>query len=64
MRLGLVLFFSLSFFGSLAEAQVKYERPPILAARDVLPEGILKGPFHEVEPKVTSDGYFNSYKLK
>ena len=64
MRLGLVLFFSLFFFGPLAEAQVKYEKPPILAAKDVLPEGILKGPFHEVEPKVTSDGYFNSYKLK
>jgi len=64
MRLGLVLIFSLFFFGPLAEAQVKYEKPPILAAKDVLPEGILKGPFHEVEPKVTSDGYFNSYKLK
>jgi len=50
--------------GTGAEAQVKYEVPPVLAAKDVLPEGILKGPFHEVEPKVTSDGYFNSYKLK
>ena len=36
----------------------------MLQARDVLPEALLKGPFHEVDPRVTSDGYFNEFKLK
>jgi hypothetical protein len=45
-------------------AETKYERPPVLEAKEVLPEGLLKGPFHEIEPRVTSDGYFNNYKLK
>ena len=65
MRIGYVLCsLALLLLASVADAQVKYETPPVLAAKDVLPEGILKGPFHEVEPKVTSDGYFNNYKLK
>lgn len=45
-------------------AQTNFEKPPVLEAKDVLPEALLKGPFHEIEPKVTSDGYFNSYKIK
>lgn len=45
-------------------AQAKFEKPPLLQAKDVLPEALLKGPFHEVEPKVTSDGYFNNYRIK
>lgn len=45
-------------------AQGKFEKPPVLQAKDVLPEALLKGPFHEIEPRVTSDGYFNNYKLK
>lgn len=45
-------------------AQSNFEKPPLLQAKDVLPEALLKGPFHEVEPKVTSDGYFNNYRIK
>jgi hypothetical protein len=49
---------------SWVTAQEKYEKPPVLQAKDILPEGILKGSFHEIEPRVTSDGYFNNYKVK
>lgn len=48
----------------LALAQSKFEKPPVLQAKDVLPEALIKGPFHEVDPRVTSDGYFNEFKLK
>ena len=48
----------------LALAQSKFEKPPVLQAKDVLPEALIKGPFHEVDSRVTSDGYFNEFKLK
>jgi hypothetical protein len=47
-----------------AYAQSGFEKPPVLQAKDVLPEALLKGPFHEVDPRVTNDGYFNEFKLK
>jgi hypothetical protein len=47
-----------------ASAQSGFEKPPVLQAKDVLPQALLKGPFHEVNPRVTSDGYFNEFKLK
>ncbi len=48
----------------LALAQSKFEKPPVLQAKDVLPEALIQGPFHEVDSRVTSDGYFNEFKLK
>jgi hypothetical protein len=47
-----------------AGAQSGFEKPPVLQAKDVLPEALLKGAFHEVDPRVTSDGYFNEFKLR
>jgi hypothetical protein len=47
-----------------ARAQSGFEKPPVLQAKDVLPEALLKGPFHEVDPRVKSDGYFNEFKLR
>ena len=40
-----------------------YETPPILNAKDLLPSDLLKGRHHEVEPKVTNDGYLNHYTI-
>jgi hypothetical protein len=36
----------------------------VLQAKDVLPEALIKGPFHEVDPRVTNDGYFNEFKVR
>ncbi|MEN9846568.1 MAG: hypothetical protein RIS36_1715 [Pseudomonadota bacterium] len=47
-----------------AHTQSRFEKPLVLQARDVLPEPLRKGPFHEVEPRVTSDGYFNEFTVK
>jgi hypothetical protein len=41
----------------------QFEKPPVLSAKDLLPENILKGPNHSVSDKVVSDGYFNQYQL-
>jgi hypothetical protein len=42
----------------------KYETPPVLKAGDFLDAALLKGPHHEVEDKVVSDGVFNTYTIK
>jgi hypothetical protein len=63
MRLRSVFALSLLLCGGAVEAQVRYETPPVLVAKDLLPAALLKGPFHEVESRVTSDGYFNNYRL-
>lgn len=64
-RFALLLSVSFGFvLAPAVRAQSRFEKPPVLQARDVLPEALLKGPFHEVDPRVTSDGYFNEFKLK
>ena len=47
----------------LAAPNNNFEKPPILSAKDILPENILKGPDHTVSDRVVSDGYFNQYQL-
>lgn len=61
------LFLSVSLgivLASSARAQSQFEKPPVLQAKDVLPEALIKGPFHEVDPRVTNDGYFNEFKVR
>lgn len=41
-----------------------YEQPPILAAREALPQTILENKLYTVAPAVTNDGYMNSYTVK
>src|SRR5260370_25114800 len=40
-----------------------YEIPPVLKAEDFLDAALLKGPHHQVEDKVVSDGVFNTYTI-
>ena len=40
-----------------------YETPPDLKASDFLDATLLKGPNHQVEEKVVSDGVFNTYTV-
>ncbi len=40
-----------------------YETPTTLSASKILPAHLLKGPYHRVQEKVTSDGYFNNYHI-
>lgn len=64
-RFALLLSVSCGFIlAPAAHTQSRFEKPPVLHARDVLPEVLIKGPFHEVDPRVTSDGYFNEFTLK
>ncbi len=64
-RLASLIAFGLSaVLSSPVRAQSGFEKPPVLQAKDVLPEALLKGPFHEVDPRVASDGYFNEFKVK
>ena len=53
-----------TLFVSTAHAQTGFEKPPVLQAKDVLPELLLKGSFHEVDSRVTNDGYFNEFTLR
>jgi hypothetical protein len=40
-----------------------YETPPVLKAGDFLDAKLLKGPNHEIEKRVVSDGVFNTYTI-
>jgi hypothetical protein len=60
----LIAFGLSAVLSSPVRAQSGFEKPPVLQAKDVLPEALLKGPFHEVDPRVASDGYFNEFKVK
>lgn len=42
----------------------EFEKPTILSASKLLPLHLLKGPHHKVAERVTSDGYFNNYRLE
>jgi hypothetical protein len=41
-----------------------FERPTTLSASRLLPAHLLKGPYHRVAERVTSDGYFNNYRIE
>ena len=42
----------------------QFEKPPVLSASALLPKVDLSGPYHKVNNKVTSDGYFNNYTIE
>ncbi len=46
------------------KSQSQFETPPVLEASKLLAPEILKGPYHQVAEKVTSDGYFNNYHIE
>lgn len=47
-----------------AAPQGPFEKPPVLSARDVLPEALQKGELFTVSDRVKNDGYFNQFELK
>ena len=46
-----------------AVAQQGYEQAPVLSASKILPPELLSGPNHQVQERVTSDGYLNIYQI-
>lgn len=48
----------------LAQPLPGYEQPPILKASEEIPEALRVGPYHKVAERVTSDGYFNNYRIE
>ena len=46
-----------------AVAQQGYEQTPVLSASKILPPELLSGPNHQVQERVTSDGYLNIYQI-
>lgn len=57
----LVLFLSL-FVCQAVNAQ-PYEKPSNLVVRDVIDPSFLKSEHYSIDPKVTSNGYFNTYLM-
>jgi len=46
-----------------AYGQSSYDALPQWSASEIVPENLRKGAHHEVEERVTSDGYWNSYRI-
>lgn len=49
---------------STAAPTAQFETPPVLSASKLLPRKLLAGPYHSVNETVTSDGYFNNYRIE
>lgn len=47
-----------------APQSYEFEKPVALSASKLLPAHLLKGPHHKVAERVTSDGYFNNYRIE
>src|SRR5260370_22189644 len=47
-----------------ASGDSKYEPPRVLKSSDFLDAAVLKGPHHEIDEKVVSDGVFNTYTVR
>jgi len=64
-RINLALFLAIaSQPDALAAPQAtQFEKPTILSASKLLPSDLIKGPHHKVSEQVTSDGYFNNYRI-
>jgi hypothetical protein len=64
-RLGAMLALPMAFVAldALAAPKSQFETPPVLQASKLLAPEILKGPYHQVAERVTSDGYFNNYHI-
>jgi hypothetical protein len=45
------------------DATLGYEQPPVLRAADVLPPELRKGPHHEVNDAVATDGFMRIYEI-
>ncbi len=60
---GLASTISLASTGYAAPKQ-QFETPPVLSAVKLLPPQLLKGPYHTVNDRITSDGYFNNYRIE
>ncbi len=52
-----------SALATSAVAQESYETPPVLKASDFLDAALLKGPNHQLEDNVATDGVFNTYVI-
>jgi hypothetical protein len=50
--------------GPLAHAEGEFEEPPAQRASELLPPELLKGPHHEVDEAVTSDGFLRIYTVR
>lgn len=48
---------------TISFADGAFERPGPLKSNDVLPETLIKGPFHRIDDKVMNDGYMNTYTI-
>src|SRR5450759_1105212 len=46
-----------------ASGDQPYETPSVLKSSDFLDAAILKGPHHQIDEKVVSDGVFNTYTV-
>ncbi len=57
------VFFLAAVFGVSTAAAQPYEAPANLKASDFLDLSLLKGPNHQVEEQVVSDGVFNTYTI-
>lgn len=63
--LALLVFSSLVALPLLgAGGSPQFETPPVLSAAAILPKAYLSGPYHKLNNKVTSDGYFNNYTIE
>ena len=60
VRLSVVL---AALFAGTVSAAAEYEAPIVLNASKLLPPGLLQGPNHQVEEKVTNDGFLNQYTV-
>lgn len=47
-----------------AESGEPFEAPPLLQAADLLPDKLLQGPRHRIEPEVPTDGFLTWFTLR
>jgi hypothetical protein len=48
----------------IAQNREGYEAPPVFRATELMPKGLLRGPYHVVQDRVVNDGYMNHYTLQ
>ncbi|MCI0612876.1 hypothetical protein L0244_07785, partial [bacterium] len=57
----LILFLALSFIAAVA---TDFEKPSSVKTSSILPPDLLKGPYHQVNDSVSSDGYSYAFTIK
>ncbi len=50
--------------GQAAQAQVQHEVPQNRSAKDILPQGMLRGPNYRIQDVVVADGYMHRWTVK